>query len=144
MAHVALSRPSSGCLQSAGPSRLVTEARVQHKAVKRMTRNRPKKVSTLSTAAKRCHFAKLSLAALVPLLLKQDNLLQHGSDRRHKPTQYPALPPPPPQYTVVSTVRHTAVVNVCSFKDWAYKLACPANSASANFPTSDTSCSLEP
>lgn len=51
MAHVTLSRPSFGTVQAAAPSRLVTEARVMHKAVKKMTRNRPKKVSRMSETA---------------------------------------------------------------------------------------------
>lgn len=45
MAHVTLSRPSFGTLLATAPTRLVTEARVQHKAVKKMTKRRPKKVS---------------------------------------------------------------------------------------------------
>ena len=44
MGFVTLSRPACGLPATSNFVRLTTEARVQHKAVKRMTRNRPIKV----------------------------------------------------------------------------------------------------
>ena len=95
LTRVPTMQPACGCRTQ---SKLQIEAKVMHKATKKHDRHRPKKVRRTPVL--------LRGGAHVPRNLPHTpcGLQRNASDRRHVGASYPPLPPPPPQFRVVSQV----------------------------------------